>query len=274
MGMSEISVPSGWVVYAGDNCNGETGVLLAVPANESGCANASDEAEIGNFVPPTDPYSLKSNATVNGIPVALQSGTAGASEELALSMFVEARGALATQILGTLTYAPDYAILLTSRKVNPPVSWQGVAFGGITFRAPRAWTIERDSVWGGCPGNIQSGVIRLSTAQRDSMPSCPVSLSDAASWAGVPGVVVGAGPAVVGGEGVDTSRDSCQSVHELRVCIEPVPLNGGLEPGLQLNLLTALVFLPGQARPDQVEIGLAGSGQVADAIFDSIRPTG
>jgi hypothetical protein len=277
-GNVQISVPSDWIVYAGDNCTGDRGVVLAVPANESGCTDAADEAEIGNFVPPTDPYSLKTNGTVNGIPVARESGGAGASEELAASMYVEARGSLASEILGTLTYAPDYSILLKpsvflkSGTVSAPDSWQTVTFGRLTFRAPEAWTTERDSGWGGCPGNIQTGVIRLSTAQSYSMPSCPVTLSDAATWAAVPGVVVGAGPAVLDGAKPDTSGDQCQEMNRLRVCIEPVPLDGGSVPGLQPNLLTVLVFVSGQARPDQVEIGLAGSGQIADAIFDSMRP--
>jgi hypothetical protein len=280
-GNVQISVPSDWAVYAGDNCTGDTGVVLAVPVNESGCANAPDEAEIGDFVPPTGPYSLKSNGSVNTIPVATEPSSGGASFEVALGMFVRARGPLATEILGTLTYAPDYSILqkpsifIKPGTLSAPDSWQTVTFGGITFRSPAGWTTERDSGWGGCPGNIQADVIRLSTAQGDiAIPTCPVTLLTASAWTAVPGVVVGAGPAVFDGAIPDTTGDQCRTMNGLRVCIEPVPLDSGSEPGLQLNLLTALVFVPGQTRPDQVEIGLAGSGQVPDAIFDSMRPAG
>lgn len=50
------------------------------------------------------------------------------------------------------------------------------------------------------------------------------------------------------------------------------PTSGGLQPGHELSLLTAQVYLPGQRRPDQIEIGLAGSGLQAAQIFDSIAP--
>jgi hypothetical protein len=285
----QISVPSDWIVYPGGNCPGTDGVVLAVPADLSGCANASSEASIGNFIAPggdataVKPFSLKPNTTVNGIPVALEPKTGGSSVEIALGMFVQARGDLSKEILRTLTYAPDFAALNYSAELSwgarvpspivpAPSSWQTVTFGGITLRAPRTWSTERDSYWGGCPGNIQASTIRLSAAQTYSTPGCPVAVSDAANWAGVPGVVVGAGPAVLNGAMPATSGDNCVTEYGLKICTEPVPLDAGEEPGLRLNLLTALVFLPGQTRPDQIEIGLSGTGQVVDAIFDSIRP--
>jgi hypothetical protein len=112
----------------------------------------------------------------------------------------------------------------------------------------------------------------LSTAQSYEVPSCPAVLLDAAGWAAVPEVVVAAGPAVLDGAKADTSGDECLSSNGLRICVEPVPLDGGSVPGLHVNLLTALVFIPGHASPDQVEIGLDGTGQDAQAIFDSMRP--
>jgi hypothetical protein len=285
-GNVQISVPSDWIVYAGGNCSGSNGIVLAVPADLSGCMDASSEASIGNFVPPVgagEPYSLKSNGTVNGIPVALQQGTRGSSVEVALSMSVEARGPLAAEILGTLTYAPDFAVLnspdsvsrgtrVSVSNVAPPASWRTVTFGGISFRTPESWTIERQSAWGGCPyPDMQPNVIELSTARSSNDYSCPVIALDAQGWAPTAGVVVGAGPALFGGSIPNTAGDHCINLNGLRVCVLPVPLDGGLSPDVHLNMLTALVFHENQSRPDEVELGLSGSGQVADAIFDSIR---
>jgi hypothetical protein len=287
-GNVQISVPSDWIVSAGGSCSGSTGIVLAVPADLSGCQDASSEASIGNFVPPVgagEPYFLKSNSTVNGIPVALQQGTGGSSVEVALSMSVEARGPLASEILGTLTYAPDFAALnypafvawgtrVPVTNVAPPVSWRTVTFGGISFRTPQNWTIDRQSSWGGCPpyNDMQPDVIELNAAQSSSDASCPVILLEARSWAPTFGVVVGAGPALLGGSIPDTAGDNCMNRNGLKVCIEPVPFDGGHSADVHLNMLTALVFHENQSRPDEIEIGLSGSGELADAIFDSIRP--
>ncbi len=155
--------------------------------------------------------------------------------------------------------------------VGTPSGWRTVSFGGLRFAVPGTWRIERDSWWGGCPGDIEPYYLRLSTARTLSLPSCPAPAPTAAHVGAVPGVVLGAGPQV---SGTGSPTGSCLSRVGLRICLEPPPFGGGFEAGRQLDLLTALVYLPGRTVPDQVEIGLFGSGLVPLQIFDSLRPSG
>jgi hypothetical protein len=53
----------------------------------------------------------------------------------------------------------------------------------------------------------------------------------------------------------------------------PPPPGGGLDPGHELNLLTAQLRVPGQTAIDQIEIGLTGTGITPLEIFDSMKPT-
>jgi hypothetical protein len=114
-------------------------------------------------------------------------------------------------------------------------------------------------------------VVTLSTAKRSIVEKCVESLSEASSWVAVPGIVVGDGPAIANGS-PDTSGDTCESRNRLRICIES-GVAGLEEPWIQTNLLTALAFVPNQQRPDQVEVGLNGSGETPLMIFDSMRAT-
>jgi hypothetical protein len=85
----------------------------------------------------------------------------------------------------------------------------------------------------------------------------------AGSWAQLPGVSVGAGPAAVF-QGPDTR---CLRLHGLRACLPAFS-----DSGSDGNPLTLEVYVPGRARPTTFEIGLAGTGAVPRAILDSIRP--
>jgi hypothetical protein len=209
---------------------------------------------------------------VNGIRVELgwtRSGSTITYVERGLGMEVTAHGPLARRVLETFTRSPLSVVLGSS--VRPPAGWRTIDFGGLQFAVPASWHITRDSWWGGCPLYVSADVLRLSTAQTLSNPICPTPRTGAGSEAAVPTMVVGAGPQV---STATVPGERCVSLDRLRICIEPQPLNSGFITGRQLSLLTALVYVPGQSHPDQVEIGLAGSGLTPARIFDSLRPSG
>jgi hypothetical protein len=231
---------------------------------------------------PTNTVSVKTAATSpvpharaeveNGVHVEIgwrRVGTTVTHLERGLGMDVTASGPVARNVLRTITHSP-LSVVLGSAVNGTPVRWRTVDFGGLQFAVPGSWQVTRDSMWGGCPFDIEANVLRLSTAQSLSAPRCFAPSSNAGYEAAVAGMVVGAGPQVTG---TDVTSDRCVQRDDLRICIEPAPLTGGLTAGRQLGLLTAEVFLAGQNRPDQVEIGLAGSGLTPLRIFDSLRPS-
>lgn len=275
----QISVPSGWLVEdPGYACGGSEGMVFIseaphLPSGESSCVLTPDLVSLrpagSSPVPGGHP------GVVNGIRVERGQSRAGSTTtylERGLGVDVAASGPLAQEVLGTLTHSP-LSVVLGSVVSGTPSGWHNVAFGGLRFAVPDGWAVTRDSSWGGCPGGITPDVLRLSTAQTVSDPGCGAApLPTAGGGAPVAGMVVGAGPQVSAG---DVQSEQCVHRNGLRICIEPPPAVGdGQQPGRQLDLLTATVFLPGRSRPDQVEIGLVGSGLTPLRIFDSLEPVG
>lgn len=132
----------------------------------------------------------------------------------------------------------------------------------------RSWTVSDQPGYPGCPYPITARVVGLQDANSFDVPSCPPPPTTAGYDAARPGLVVVAGRHVPR----PPTDATCRTRAGLRVCVDPPPTSGGLQPGHELSLLTAQVYLPGQRRPDQIEIGLAGSGLQAAQIFDSIAP--
>jgi hypothetical protein len=81
-------------------------------------------------------------------------------------------------------------------------------------------------------------------------------------------MVVGAGPKI----GEQANGADCRPRDDLHICVLPQPLGDGYPTDGGLEILTAVVYLPGQQPPDLIEIGLFGSGLSPAQIFDSIAP--
>jgi hypothetical protein len=271
----QISVPSSWFIEdpgysCGGGVNGMVFIAQAphVPAG-AGCRLPSNVVTLTSAGRSPVPHAR--TAIVNGVHVQVgwtRAGSAVAYTERGLGMEVTASGPLARRVLQTITHSPLSVVLGSAVSGSPP-GWRTVAFGGLRFAVPSSWQIGRDSWWGGCPYDIATNDLRLSTAQSLSVPGCPPPPTNAGYEAALPGMVIGAGPQVTAYSAVPGKR--CVQRNSLRICIDPPPLGGGFTPGRQLGLLTAEVFLPGQTRPDQVEIGLSGSGLTPLRIFDSLR---
>jgi hypothetical protein len=272
----QISVPSSWFIEdPGYTCGGGvTGMVFIAEAphlpSSMGCSRPANIVTVMSAGRSPVPHARSS--VVNGVHVQVgwtRSGSTVTYIERGLGLDVTASGPLARTVLQTITHSP-LSVVLDSTANGRPSGWRSVAFGGLRFSVPNTWRTTRDSWWGGCPYDIAANVLRLSTAQSVSVPVCPQQPTNAGYEAALPGMVVGAGPDAATNQ-VPGRR--CVQRNALRICIDPPPLSGGFEPGRQLGLLTAEVYLPGLGRPDQVEIGLDGSGLIPLRIFDSLRPS-
>jgi hypothetical protein len=277
LGTIQISVPSDWFIEdPGYTCGGTAEGMVFInqspmpPPNGAGCPLTANVIELSTATSASLPNSYRS--VINSIPVherdTQSQSDSSAVTVLALGTEVDARGSLAAQVIRTLTHSP-LSVVLHSSLPSTPKGWRHVAFGGIRFVVPGQWTVQRDDIWGGCPGNITAGMLTLSTARKFFSPSCPAPPLTAGYLSASQGTVLGSGP-LVG----TTPRDaSCLTRNSLRICIDPPPSPvGGFVPGHQLNLLTAQIHVPGKVSTDQIEIGLVGTGLTALRIFDSMRP--
>jgi hypothetical protein len=275
LGSVQLSVPSTWFVedpgyVCADNQQGM--VFINEPPmlpNDSGCKLAANVVELSTVpdkVPPGYHHTV-----INAIPAAERSTGSGrdmTETVRALGTEVTAKGPLARRVIATLTGSP-LSVVLASSVSSAPSGWRHVDFGGLSFSVPGQWAIQRVDWWGGCPYNITSGTLLLSTAKYDSFPGCPAPPETAGYLAGRPGMVLFAGPKVPAAP----AGVKCLTRNRLRICIDPPPPSaGGFSPGRELDLLTARVTVPHQTTVDPVEIGLRGPGILPLDVFGSIRP--
>jgi hypothetical protein len=275
LGSVQVSVPATWFVEdAGFTCgDGQQGMVFINQApmlpNDNGCKLSANVVELSS--PPSKLPSGYYETVINSVPVFARSTGSGRTlteTVRALGAQVMAKGPLARRLMATLTHSP-LSVVLGSSVDSAPSGWRHVDFGGLSFSVPGEWAVQRVDWWGGCPFNIESGTLLLSTARYLSMPLCPLVPGTAGYLAGRPGMVLFAGPKV----SAAPADAKCLTRNRLRFCIDPPPPDtGGSSPGHELNLLTAQVAVPHQAAVDQVEIGLTGSGVLPLNVFDSIRP--
>jgi hypothetical protein len=272
---AQISVPSAWLIQnPGTDCGQHDAGHVFIAENPSlpsgvGCGAATNNIVLRS--PASTPVPHGRAETVNGIRVEIGSSQRGGQTtylERGLGLDISATGPLARAVLRTLTHSP-LSVVLHSANASAPATWRRVSFGGLRFAVPSTWRTVHYSGWGGCPYNFQPNLLELSTAQTFAAPGCPPPPDTAGYDAGVESMVVGAGPEITDQH---LAGERCRTRNSLKVCIDPPPLHGGYPQGRGLQILTALVYLPHQHRPDQIEIGLSGSGLIPAQIFDSLTP--
>lgn len=275
LGPVEVSVPSGWYVEGpGFTCgDGQQGMVFIdeAPVSPKGTSCKFPANVVELRAAPAEPLPGYHRTVINSVPAFERStGSGAALTEMvrALGTEVIAKGPLAGEVIGTLTHSP-LSVVLGSSVSSWPSGWRRMSFGGLSFSVPRQWAVQRVDWWGGCPFNIASNTVLLSTARTQPVLFCPLVQGTAGYLAGRPGLVLFSGPKVPA-----APRDAnCLTRHTVRICIDPQPTStGGFSPGHELNLLTAQVNVPHQATVDQVEIGLTGSGVLPLDVFGSLRP--
>ena len=271
-GDAQISVPAKWNVETPGSAacgGGARGMVFAGLApsvrhlrRATGCglpANVAAIVPASGPVPPGAAGAARMINTIEAFPVHPDGRYEGYLVP-SLRVRVLARGPLAARILRTLTRSPLSVVLAGGQRMPVPGSWRWHTFGGIRFAAPGAWPVRRDDLWGGCGTGVDAGTVRLTTAHRAPVMSCPAVVPTAGNMSAIPGVVVGAGRyAQVGFTAV---APRC-----------PLDLHGmaGCVLDTQRGVLTLGVFLPGGRHSIIVEIGLAGNGATARTIVDSVR---
>lgn len=267
-GTIQISVPASWFIEnPGYACGGGVpGMVFGyeqpkLPAGE-GCRYPPNVVAI--TAAPRGPLHHARHVLRNGIKAEL--GRRGDTRLLrALGMQVQANGPLADRVLGTLTHSPLSVVLHSATSV--PRNWRHVTFGGLRLAVPARWTV-RHSAWSSCVFNIEPDVLALRNTRAFTASSCPAVAPIARYLAAQPGMVVDAGPKIE----PTPANAHCQRRAALRICIDPPPTGSGDTVGHELSLLTAQITAPGWTHPDQIEIGLTGTGLTPARIFDSIQP--
>jgi hypothetical protein len=268
----QVSVPGSWPVLSartgcGTRAAGTVYVGGSLKSAVSLKRTCDKSANVVELIPDPGAGAITGIVSkVNGIAVLPEPAQAGLLRYVALPLGVEvaASGPKARQILGTLTRSPLAVVLGPGRRTPVPASWRWHAFGGIKFAAPASWPTVPDKVWGWCGNGVPDQLVELNTARGDAILYCPDLAYDAKLQAGHLGIQVGAGPAA--GQLTGPAAISCARSRGLRICVQP--------PYGDEAVLTVSALPPGYSRPTIVLIGLAGDGEQARAIFDSIQAAG
>ena len=272
-GDAQLSVPAAWLVESSNASGcGQTirgMIFLAESARipkGTGCGLAPSVVTLGPIGRvPGWVTSARPSRIINGIPVFRRLGSSGTLSYLVpqLGVRLSARGPLAGKVIGTLTRSPLSVAFAPGRASPTPRGWIQYTYGGIRVAAPASWKLQQDKTWGmQCGNGLVPDVVRLSAADRLMIISCPAPLSSTGGLEARPGVAVAVGRYAVQ-LAVSPGYLRCIRLHALRACI--------FRDGYGGTALTLAAFPASQARPTVIVIGLAGSGAVSRAIFDSIR---
>jgi hypothetical protein len=171
-------------------------------------------------------------------------------------------------ILHTLTPSPRSVALASGPAHSVPSSWRTVTFAGLSFAAPRSWSIMRtsDNLWIGdaCGTSGVALLPGLSVVLSTDRRQVPLACSSARYYTPEDGVQVDAGslPRVERDALRLSFSTHCLKLHGLSACPAISPA---------YSILVLKVTVPGRPRPVFVSIGLAGDGMVARTILYSLR---
>lgn len=277
------SVPSSWVIER-ENCgtnNAEPGVIfldgpcpgMPVCLRLPRCAPTEPNDWVALSSLPYPPASYRGHPTymVNGYAVYKDvvpyecNSCVPAYDVPSLGVEITGAGTLLPKLLGTLSPSPRDVVLESGQAPTPPSFWRRQSFDGLSVAVPKSWPIEHATFYDDCwfldnLSDSPSVVLNTGASGVDQWsPSCE-------DQQGVPTSPVIAAPNGVlidpGGFRREGTTGSCVNINGLSVCLVTSDPYGEL---------TLSVQVPGRVYPTAVEIGLAGSGQVARTILYSIE---
>jgi hypothetical protein len=271
----QVSVPSSWSIeYPGmASCGEGSGGVASIGKGQdlpvgAGCPTGANVANVVSIAAAMSQRLERArHIVVNGIPT-VQGITGGAGDptmvERARGDEVEARGPDARQVLATLTHSP-LSVVIDSATTSVPKDWRTINYAGLRFAVPASWKVADQAEWQ-CLSTTQADTVVLEPADSTGGESCTATpLNTAGTWTAKPGLVVASGPALP----PSLADATCRTRAQLRICIDPPFSAVDDRPGV----MTVQIARPGQAHPDRIEIGLAGTGQQAAQIFESIAAT-
>jgi len=274
LGDVQVSVPGTWTELIGAACPGHISPD-GRQADDPGCRTAYATMQ---------PSSKKAvpnarSSVVNGISVVLGKSGRGPSTiyiERALGVDIHAEGAIAQQILGTLTYSP-LSVLLDSNVHGSSTGWRDITYDGLSFRVPRSLRVAGSVSTESC--TLYRNTLVLVSPKAANSDICGYGGTPGASvvqsegFSAVSVASVGTGPVNLFLAKTILESDPCMTREQSKICFAP-PAQQQFETvfGLGSDALSAFVFPPGKSAPISVEIGLPDSGLTALEILDSIRP--
>lgn len=148
---------------------------------------------------------------------------------------------------------------------STPPTWRHIAFGGISLAVPESWPVRSEDKWGDCaaagsPLFVSSSVVLDTGAVAENFGCPAMRINPPSSIPLAYGIVIDPGRY---GPLRGQSIGRCTAQGGLRVC--PSTDYGGIE--------VYAVYVPGRTQPVAVEVGLAGGGNNARTILDSMRAT-
>jgi hypothetical protein len=272
-GTIQIWVPASWPIDSTGGCVGSqpAGVMYgdapkkdcALPLNVLQIVDLRWNQDATRPVFPPRRLAPARRLDVNGLTVVVKPTVShGLSEDVpALHLRLNARGPVAIRALGTLRRSP-VADAAPGLRAALPAGFRWYEFGGIKFAAPAAWPARHETVAAACYPRVEPGRVTLSSRDPIYGLLCAGFATVHAGYlAHKSGIVVLSLP-------VDRSlpaRSCARSHRKVRqFCVQ------GLE-GFG-DEYTLYLRRPGQKKMATVYVGLAGGGEVAQAIIDSIRP--
>jgi len=182
-----------------------------------------------------------------------------------MGLQLEAEGPLAGEVLDTLTFSPRTVALGPGPTSYPPSSWHRVTFGGISLAVPAGWPEQGPSNWSsGCDVpdvTLFETEVVLDSGTTEVAASCPAETGTEMVRPGLAGVVID--PGRYGPITSQTTFGACLAIHELTVC----PSESD-----EYDILVEAVHIPRRTGPVAIAIGLAGTGEIARTILQSVRP--
>jgi hypothetical protein len=272
-GNVQVSVPGTWSELVGGACAGHS-TLMAIQIRDPGCRAAY--VTVQSASKKTIPHAQ--SLIVNGIPVVEgHSGSGGDTiyMERALGVDIRAKGSVAQQALGTITYSP-LSLLLDSDVHGIPTEWRAVDYHGVAFDIPGSWSIAGTGPVASCA--LYEDTVVLDSVHASASGACtgtdPFGQKNSISrMAGLSAVSVASTPMIPGLSQLIIKFSQCVSRNGLKVCIaSPAQQQFATAVGVGSQAVSAFVYLPGHPTPVTVEIGLPEPGLTALEILDSFKP--
>jgi hypothetical protein len=263
-GDAQVSVPASWsLISEGESsCPQTPGAVIL--GNGAFCPPGIDAS--GSPSPIT--VSLRSSPSpstidegppfkVNGISVYAPS-VAPDYVIPALHVVLDLAGDVPPQVLASLSYSPRAVVLAPGSHPSVPPTWRHQRFAGIGFAVPPNWSVRgvRDPRLP-CNGLLFKADRVVLASGAPSIPSCPNEPPTLQSIQAVPGMQLesyGPGPG-----GPTSCTGLLRTTHGLIICIDTDPVGGVLEASVSTS-----------RGPVFVTLGLAGNGQVARTVFNSM----
>ena len=271
-GNAQVSVPANWNISFDGGCPSPADgkVLLGQTGDWAHCSPEASQGDSVYIATTSQTRGTGTPIVVNGITAYRYEGgekftDVASSVWLVPSLGVELilTGPLSTKILQTLTDSPRSVALASGSAPSVPSSWHRVGFGPLSIAFPATFHETRLNAWVN-PCNVPPNVtmtapptVVLDTGAAEEPSAC----SFTSTRIDTPNDGIFIDPGIYGPFEQGSTFGRCLDINGLIACPTTTDIYG---------MLVLDIGIPGND-PVAVEIGLAGSGEVARTILYSIE---